>query len=268
MRPTPPGGAARRRPENSGYAVRYGRKSTSLVLGRTACLLPSSAAAHAARIDEDKGRRLADVSGLELEGTGAWGRVPLEVEMTQDKSRKAVIRARMAATGEPYTESARRLDEQHDPDTGDYGGPIARARVAVAVLFLDEAGRVLLVRSPGNPAWNILSRYLRPHEAPAEVSVLIATEQLGITPVIGRMLVVDWAPDPDDGFPEAEKVLFVFDGGRLTPDPAAVAEHGFHAPALIPRLLTPALGRRVTSALAARAGGQSNYLEIGVGGRR
>jgi len=195
--------------------------------------------------------------------------------MTQDKSRKAVIRARMAATGEPYTESARRLDEQHDPETGDFGGPVARARVAVAVLFLDETDRVLLVRPAGKPIWNIPSRYLRPHEAPAEVSVLIATEQLGITPVIGRMLVVDWSPDPDDGFPEAEKILFVFDGSRLTPetvaritpDPATVAEHGFHAPELITDLLVPRLAWRITAALSARAGGQNRYLEIGIGGR-
>jgi 8-oxo-dGTP diphosphatase len=147
--------------------------------------------------------------------------------------------------------------------------------VAVAVLFLDETDRVLLVRPAGNPVWNLPGRYLRPHEGPASVSVGVATELLGITPTVGRMLVVDWAPDPDDGFPEAEKVLFVFDGGRLlaetvariTPDPAAVAEHGFHDPELIPHLLTPSLARRVTSAMSARAGGQNRYLEIGVGGR-
>jgi hypothetical protein len=35
--------------------------------------------------------------------------------MTQDKARKAAVRARMAATGEPYTEAARRLANQVSP---------------------------------------------------------------------------------------------------------------------------------------------------------
>ncbi|MFV2195359.1 hypothetical protein [Nocardiopsis sp. LOL_012] len=35
--------------------------------------------------------------------------------------------------------------------------------------------------------------------------------QVGITPPIGRLLVIDWAPNPAEG----DKQLFVFDGGVL-----------------------------------------------------
>src|SRR5439155_22289248 len=39
-------------------------------------------------------------------------------------------------------------------------------------------------------------------------------EELGLTPSIGRLLVVDWAPHPDEG----DKLLFIFDGGELGQD--------------------------------------------------
>ncbi|GAA2606272.1 hypothetical protein [Streptomyces axinellae] len=39
-------------------------------------------------------------------------------------------------------------------------------------------------------------------------------EELDIRPVIGRLLVVTWAPNREEG----DKVLFLFDGGRLGAD--------------------------------------------------
>jgi 8-oxo-dGTP diphosphatase len=162
--------------------------------------------------------------------------------MTQEKARKTVVRARMAANGESYA----------------------------------ETDRVLLVRPPNTPNLNLPGRYVRPHESPAEVSVELAPEQLGIAPRIGRMLVVDWAPDPDVGFPDADKVTFVFDGGRLSPehlaglrpDPAEIAEYAFRAPEQITaKLLLPRLAWRITAALAARGGGPDRFLTLGSGGR-
>jgi 8-oxo-dGTP diphosphatase len=196
--------------------------------------------------------------------------------MTQEKARKTVVRARMAANGESYAEAARILAEQHDPLTGSYGGPISRPRAAVAVLFTDETDRVLLVRPPNTPNWNLPGRYVHPHECPSDASVVLAPEQLGVAPRIGHMLVVDWAPDPDDGFPDADKVTFVFDGGRFTPehlaglrpDPAEIAEYAFRAPEQITtQLLLPRLARRITAALAARGGGPNRFLALGIGGR-
>ncbi|SUH71850.1 Uncharacterised protein [Nocardia africana] len=37
--------------------------------------------------------------------------------MTSDKARKAKVRARMARTGEPYSEAARQLDQSTAPTT-------------------------------------------------------------------------------------------------------------------------------------------------------
>ena len=52
--------------------------------------------------------------------------------MTQNKDRKATIRARMAGTGEPYSEAARRIDllEPSPAELAERGVKDARARVA------------------------------------------------------------------------------------------------------------------------------------------
>ncbi|CAM5738359.1 hypothetical protein SALBM311S_01862 [Streptomyces alboniger] len=36
-------------------------------------------------------------------------------------------------------------------------------------------------------------------------------EDFGITPTLGRLLAVDWAPNATEG----DKVLYLFDGGKL-----------------------------------------------------
>ena len=64
---------------------------------------------HAERNDEDKGLRLAETTGVEPDGTGAWVRCREGFTMTQSKARKSAVRARMAETGEPYSQAARRL---------------------------------------------------------------------------------------------------------------------------------------------------------------
>lgn len=146
--------------------------------------------------------------------------------------------------------------------------PMAQARAAAGVLFFDESGRVLLVRPSYKPGWDIPGGYLHPGETPTEAAAREVSEELGIKPPIGRMLVVDWAPHPDEG----DKILFVFDGGQLTPehiaqiklDPAEIAEYAYHDPELIGQLLIPRLARRIIAALVARAKEQAMYLEHGV----
>ena len=89
------------------------------------------------------------------------------------------------------------------------------------------------------------------------------------------MLVVDWVPYPDSGFPEGDIAVFVFDGGSLTaeqiagitPDPDEITEYAFHEPGLLAGLLIQRLARRVPAAIAARAGASDRYLLLGIGGR-
>ena len=92
--------------------------------------------------------------------------------------------------------------------------PIATPRIAAAALFTDEAGRVLLVKPVYKDGWDLPGGYVTPDEAPRAACIREVREELGIEPPIGGALVVDWAPLEGEG----DKILFVFDGGRLTED--------------------------------------------------
>jgi 8-oxo-dGTP diphosphatase len=145
--------------------------------------------------------------------------------------------------------------------------PMALARSASGVLFFDETGRVLLVRPTYKPGWDIPGGYLHPGETPSEAAAREVSEELGIKPPIGRLLVADWAPHPDEG----DKILFVFDGGQLAPEylaqiqleAAEIAEYAFHDAELIGQLLIPRLARRLLVAITGRALARTVYLERG-----
>src|SRR5690606_25438762 len=88
----------------------------------------------------------------------------------------------------------------------------ARPLVAAGALFLDDAGRVLLVRPTYKPGWDIPGGYVERGETPREACQREISEELGLRVVVGHLLTVDWAPHPDQG----DKVLFIFNGGRLS----------------------------------------------------
>ncbi|MGG7572499.1 hypothetical protein [Streptomyces sirii] len=92
-------------------------------------------------------------------------------------------------------------------------------------------------------------------------------EELGIEPEIGRLLAVDWAPSPVEG----DKVLYIFDGGVLTPElqvqiqlqASEIGGYDFHPTGAVYDLTIPRLARRIQAAAQARSEGQMAYLEHG-----
>lgn len=144
---------------------------------------------------------------------------------------------------------------------------MATPRVASGALFVDEAGAILMLRPTYKSYWDIPGGYVEPGESPRAACVREVREELGISPRIGRLLVVDWAPNDDEG----DKLLFVFDGGtlsaetlgRVTLQASEAAEYAYHAPDLLPGLTIPRLVRRLMAALGARAGRETAYLEHG-----
>jgi 8-oxo-dGTP pyrophosphatase MutT (NUDIX family) len=144
---------------------------------------------------------------------------------------------------------------------------VAQPRTAAGVLIFDEAGRVLLVNPTYKPGWEIPGGYLHPGETPSEGAARELKEELGLTTPIGRLLVADWAPHPSEG----DKLLFVFDGGlitdadraQITPDGVEIGEYAFHEEGQLDAALIPRLARRVHAAFAARADGETVYLERG-----
>lgn len=142
-----------------------------------------------------------------------------------------------------------------------------RALVAAGALFLDDAGRVLLVEPTYKPTWEIPGGAVEAGETPREACARELAEELGLVLEPGRLLVVDWAPRDGD-----DRVLFVFDGGTLDParlaaitlPPDELASWAFVPVAEVPERAAPWLARRVLAAVEARAAGVTRYLEYGV----
>jgi 8-oxo-dGTP diphosphatase len=143
----------------------------------------------------------------------------------------------------------------------------ARPRAAAGVLILDGAGRVLLVRPIYKTGWDLPGGYIEEGETPSEACAREVEEELGLRRPIGQMLVVDWAPHPDEG----DKILFVFDGGSLTEDELArvrldaaeLHEHAFHQPDRLDDAMPERLAKRVRAAVDARRLRRTRYLEHG-----
>jgi ADP-ribose pyrophosphatase YjhB (NUDIX family) len=97
--------------------------------------------------------------------------------------------------------------------TSDTDAPaFTKALVAAGAVFVDDHGRVLLVRPTYKSYWDIPGGYFEPGETPRAACIRELNEELGIRPRIGGLLSVDWAPHPEEG----DKVLFIFDGRTLT----------------------------------------------------
>ncbi|MEW1612448.1 MULTISPECIES: NUDIX hydrolase [unclassified Streptomyces] len=145
---------------------------------------------------------------------------------------------------------------------------MAHPRMAAGALFFDDADRVLLVEPSYKDYRDIPGGYVENGESPLQACVREVHEELGIRPAIGRLLVVDWAPNPGEG----DKVLYLFDGGRLNADESKrvvlqadeLRGYAFHAAGELPELTIPRLARRIAAGIEARGNGVTAYLEHGV----
>ncbi|MFK0221596.1 NUDIX domain-containing protein [Streptomyces vinaceus] len=144
---------------------------------------------------------------------------------------------------------------------------MARPRMAAGALFFDEEDRVLLVEPSYKDYRDIPGGYVEEGESPRQACVREVQEELGITPHIGRLLAVDWAPNPGEG----DKVLYLFDGGRLSADDRRqialqvdeLRGYDFHEADQVPTLTIPRLARRIGAGIDARAKDLTSYLEHG-----
>ncbi|WP_433089069.1 NUDIX domain-containing protein [Dactylosporangium sp. CA-052675] len=150
----------------------------------------------------------------------------------------------------------------------DYTATLPRKRMGSGVLLRDPAGRVLLVEPTYKDSWELPGGAVEGDESPYGAAVRELREELGLSVVPGRLLVVDWVP-PRPG--RTEGVMFVFDGGVL----GAAAAERIRLPAEELRgwawctspeadaRLSPLLARRAAAAATAAADGTTAYLEDG-----
>ncbi|MFE5621689.1 NUDIX domain-containing protein [Streptomyces virginiae] len=144
---------------------------------------------------------------------------------------------------------------------------MARPRMAAGALFFDEADRVLLVEPSYKDYRDIPGGYVEAGESPRQACVREVQEELGLAPQIGRLLVVEWAPNPGEG----DKVLYLFDGGRLSADDRwqitlqadELRGFDFHEADQVHNLTISRLARRIAAGVQAHTNGLTAYLEYG-----
>lgn len=90
-----------------------------------------------------------------------------------------------------------------------------RKRVAADCLLTDESGRLLVLKPPYKPTWDLPGGIVEPDESPRDAARREVREELGLHVEPGQLLVVDWVPRTGDF---TEIVAFLFDGGVLTDD--------------------------------------------------
>lgn len=145
---------------------------------------------------------------------------------------------------------------------------MATPRVAAGALFFDDQGRVLLVKPHYKNHWDIPGGYVEPGESPRAACIREVCEELGLTVNLGPMLVVDWAPAPNEG----DKILFIFDAGRLNRDEqqqitfpdGELTEWRFVAADDLAPYGPARLTHRIRTAITARGQGCPTYAEHGI----
>jgi 8-oxo-dGTP diphosphatase len=143
----------------------------------------------------------------------------------------------------------------------------AAPKVAAGALFVDEQDRIMLVRPTYKPYWDVPGGYVEEGESPLQACAREVAEELGLVVGILGLLAVDWAPHPDEG----DKMLFLFDGGKLTAKQletvefrdGEIQEFKFVDEAMLDDLTIPRLARRLRAAMQARHQMRPAYLEQG-----
>ncbi|MFD7393853.1 NUDIX domain-containing protein [Streptomyces virginiae] len=144
---------------------------------------------------------------------------------------------------------------------------MAHPRMASGALFFDDHGQVLLLEPTYKGYRDIPGGYVETGESPLQACVREVREELGITPGIGRLLAVDWAPSPAEG----DKVLYIFDGGTLSPEleraimleTTEIRAYAYYSLDTVDSLTIPRLAKRIKAAAIARHTGRVSYLERG-----
>ena len=143
-----------------------------------------------------------------------------------------------------------------------------RKRVAADCLLTDESGRLLVLKPPYKPTWDLPGGIVERDESPRDAARREVREELGLHVEPGQLLVVDWIPQTGDF---TEIVAFLFDGGVLTdndiqqiaPQDTEVTTFSFVTLTEAKHLLDPEQFTRLAAGFTRRQATGVIYLENG-----
>ena len=134
-----------------------------------------------------------------------------------------------------------------------------------ATVLLNEAGEILIVKSPYKDYWTLPGGGIDEHETPRNAAIRETKEEIGIDIVDPIFLCIDhqYAPDKGDNY------QFLFHGGMLTKaqisaiklQPEEITEYKFIPVTEIGNYTGKLLAKRVPKSLEAFKEGKSLYLE-------
>ncbi|MCT9932324.1 NUDIX hydrolase [Planotetraspora sp. A-T 1434] len=140
--------------------------------------------------------------------------------------------------------------------------------VAAAAGFMtDPSGRVLLVKPNYRDHWGWPGGHVDEGESPEEACGRELLEELGLTPPVGRLLVVHWVPPLDDR--PIPLVHFLFDCGTVADGDGVVLQaeeldaYGFFTAEEAAGIMPSYLTARLAAAERARAARTTVYIGHG-----
>lgn len=141
---------------------------------------------------------------------------------------------------------------------------ISNKAAAAGALFVNDEGKVLLVKPNYRDGWLLPGGVSERGESPRETCAREIREEIGLAKPITRLLSVDYVVRD-----EGDQFVFVFDGGVLSEDEIAsiklqdaeLDEFKFVSPEETVSMLSPGLRVRLVHALESRKKGEIEYHE-------
>jgi ADP-ribose pyrophosphatase YjhB (NUDIX family) len=146
---------------------------------------------------------------------------------------------------------------------------IPTKRTAASVLFTNTEGHVLLCQPTYKEVAEPPGGAGEENESPRDTATREVQEELGLIITPGRLIAVDYVPATNSG--RTEGIIFVFDGGPLTPEQTneiTLDHHEIESWAWCPveeihTRMRPIVARRITASLTAITTNAFLYLENG-----